>query len=102
MSDDEFRRRLERAENTQSELTRLLHENTSVTARINETLIDMRDNNKALRDDLRAESANRQRIEIDLNNLKTGFSAIRWLAMAIAGSAIAAVTTYIMQATGHA
>lgn len=83
---DDIRRRVERLEQAQVDLTLLLRDNTTMTARLNETLLELKEELKVMR-----------AVEKDVANLKFGFAAIKWLAMAIGGSGTAMALAYLFK-----
>lgn len=92
---DEIRRRVERLENIQGELQGLLRDNTSMTARLNETLIELKEEIK----DLRIEMKQFRQLEVDVSNLKLGFAAVKWFAATIGGGGLLMVLAYLFKGT---
>lgn len=90
---DDIRRRLERLEQIQGELQALLRESTLMTSRLNETISDQREEFKQMRSELKE----LRQLELDVANLKLGFSAVKWFAAAVASTAILMVISYIFQ-----
>ncbi|TCT21194.1 hypothetical protein EDC35_10447 [Thiobaca trueperi] len=83
---DELRRRIERIEQTATDLAMMLRENTLMIARLNDTLAEFK-----------AEIIKVHAIEKDLSNLAFGFSALKWLATAIGGSAVVLIMAYLFK-----
>jgi hypothetical protein len=83
---DDFRRRVELLENQQQlqgrdqdRLAELLRDNVATSARLNEILMELRDEFKTQRTEFRE----LKKFETEIEKLKMAFGAIKWLGMLI-------------------
>lgn len=90
---DDLRRRVERLEMIQSELQALMRESTMMAARLNETLIELKNEFR----DMRVELRDIHDLELEVANLKTGFAAIKWLGMTAGGGGVLMVLAYLFK-----
>lgn len=85
---DELRRRLERVEQGATGLALIMRENTLMLSSLNDTVKEFKS------DMIKIHS-----LEKGLNQLEYGFSAIKWLATAVSGSAIVMIMAYLFKDT---
>lgn len=97
---DDLRRRVELLENQQAEhsrdqdrLAELLRDNVATSSRLSEILKEMKEEFKAMRSDMR----DLKRLDTEIEKLKMGFGAVRWLALTVGGLATAAVFSYLFK-----
>lgn len=90
---EDLRRRIERLEQGHTELNTLLKEAVMVNARLSETLLELKDEFKAMRVEMREI----RDLEIDIANLKTSMSGVRWFFGTIGAVLITVAITYLFQ-----
>jgi predicted PP-loop superfamily ATPase len=89
----DIRRRLERLEQIQGELQALLREASLMNARINDSLIDLKDEFKEFRE----ENKKIQLIQLDVASLLTGFAIVKWVAATLGGGGILMVLAFLFK-----
>ena len=97
---DDLRRRVELLENQQAEhgrdqdrLAELLRDNVATSSRLSEILMEMKEEFKNMRADMR----DLKRLETEIEKLKMGFGAVRWFAATISALAIAGAASYLFK-----
>lgn len=105
---DDVRRRIERIEQNQSELSALMRENVMMSTRQNEIFLEVKESIKELKSEqvrVKEESKKEHdkfdlkfnQVDVDLANLKLGFGAVKWLAGTIGGGGLIMALTYLFQ-----
>ena len=92
----ELRRRLERLEGSQNELQTLMRESTLMNAMLNETLSEVKD---AVRD-LREELHKIHNLEIRVHSIEIAISGAKWLITTIVGTVIVVVIGFVLRIFG--
>lgn len=92
---DDLRRRVERVEHVQSDMQALLRENVLMTARLNETLLELKEELRMHRTDMNEIHA----IRLELANLKMGFSIGRWVGATLGGAGLVGALAFLFK--GH-
>ncbi len=90
---DDIRRRIERVEAMQSDTQRIIAENALQLARQNEILIELKEELKLRRQDLKEI----HEIRLDIANMKVGYSIGRWIGGTIGGAGILAALAFLFR-----
>lgn len=98
MSDvpDDLRRRMESMETMQGDMRLIMRDTVANSGRLNEILLELKEDLKEMRDEMKALRS----MELDVANLKIGFTAIKWLATTVGGAAVMMVLAYLFKTTG--
>lgn len=90
--------RVANLEKNQTETQFLLRENASMTSRLNDTLIEMKEEFKTMRLELH----DIHDLEISVTALQAGFSLVRWIGASLGGIAILLAAGYAAKVIGVA
>lgn len=97
---DDLRRRVELLENQQlaqgrdqDRLAELLRDNVATSSRLNEILMELREEFKLMRIDMR----DIKKLETEIEKIKMGFGAVRWIGMTIAGLALTGIAATVFK-----
>lgn len=86
-SDDDLRRRVERLEGIQAELQALMRESTLMIARLNETLVELKQELIKMRDgDLK-----------DLTKMKVSLAIVQWIGGSIGATGVGMIVVYLFK-----
>jgi len=95
---DDLHQRVADLEANRIETQFLLRENSAMTARLNDTLIDMKEEFKTMRLELH----DIHDLQIAITALQAGFSVVKWVGGALGGIAIMLATGYAAKVIGVA
>lgn len=94
---DDLRRRMENMETMQADIRLIMRDTVANSGRLNEILVELKDDLKLFREDLLKLRETMRTVELDVANLKLGFTAIKWLGTTIGGAAIMLIIAYLFK-----